>query len=148
MKGKRVAVNGSQMYDLTTMVDSSVRKNFNDVGGLAAKDKKSATVMIWNYHDDDVIKPALPVTITIDGVPAKLVTLIHYRIDDEHSNSYEVWKKMGSPQTPTAEQIKTLEEAGHLQKIGKLEKIKVIAGKLSVNIALPQQGVSLLKMDW
>ena len=55
MKGKRVAVSGNQMYDLKTMVDSSVRRTYNDVGGLAAKDKKSATVMIWNYHDDDIM---------------------------------------------------------------------------------------------
>jgi xylan 1,4-beta-xylosidase len=148
MKGKRVAVTGNQMYDLKTMVDSSVRQNYNDVGGLAAKDKKSATVMIWNYHDDDVMKPALPVVVSINGLPAKSVTFTQYRIDDEHSNSYEVWKKMGSPQSPTAEQIKILEEAGQLQKIGKLEKVKVTAGKMVVSISLPQQGVSLFKIDW
>jgi xylan 1,4-beta-xylosidase len=148
MKGKRVAVNGNQMYDLRTMVDSSVRRNYNDVGGLAAKDKRSATVMIWNYHDDDVVKPALPVAVSINGLPAKSVTLTQYRIDDKHSNSYEVWKKMGSPQSPTAEQVSILEKSGQLQTMGKSEKLKVIAGKLSVNISLPQQGVALLKLDW
>src|SRR5436190_9670844 len=148
MKGKRAEVKGNQMYDLKTMVDSSVRRSYNDVGGLAAKDKKSATVMIWNYHDDDVMKAALPVAVSIDGLPSTLVILTQYRIDDEHSNSYEVWKKMGSPQSPTAEQISTLEKAGQLQTIGKSEKLKVISGKLSLSISLPQQGVSLLKLDW
>jgi xylan 1,4-beta-xylosidase len=148
MKGKRAEVKGSQMYDLRTMVDSSVRRSYNDVGALAAKDKRSATVMIWNYHDDDVMKAALPVGVRIDGLPASLVTLTQYRIDDEHSNSYEVWKKMGSPQNPTAEQISTLEKAGQLQTIGKPEKLKVASGKLLLNISLPQQGVALLKLDW
>lgn len=55
---------------------------------------------------------------------------------------------MGSPQNPTAEQILVLEMAGQLQTIGKPEKLKVSAGKLLVNISLPQQGVSLLKLDW
>jgi xylan 1,4-beta-xylosidase len=148
MKGKRVAVAGNQMYDLKTMVDSSVRKNYNDVGGLAAKDKRSATVMLWNYHDDDVIKPALPVVASIDGLTAKVVTLTQYRIDDKHSNSYEVWKKMGAPQNPTTAQIAILEKAGQLQTIGKAEKVKVTGGKISVNVSMPQQAVALLKLDW
>jgi xylan 1,4-beta-xylosidase len=148
MKGRRVEVKGSQMYDLKTMVDSSVRKDFNDVGGLAAKDKRSATVMIWNYHDDDVMKPALPVTVTIEGITASRVTLTQYRIDKEHSNSYEVWKKMGSPQNPTKEQITILEKAGQLESMGKLQTLKVSGGKLAVDIEMPQQAVTLLKLDW
>jgi xylan 1,4-beta-xylosidase len=148
MKGKRVAVSGSQMYDLKTMVDSSVRRKYNDVGGLAAKDKKSATIMVWNYHDDDVINPALPVAVSIDGLTAKSVTLTQYRIDNEHSNSYEVWKKMGSPQNPTLEQIKSLEKAGQLQTIGKPEKLNITNGVLHIKLLLPQQAVSLLKLDW
>jgi len=148
MKGKRVNVSGSQMYDLKTMVDSSVRGKYNDVGGLAAKDKNGASVMLWNYHDDDVQSPALPVTVTINDVNATAVTLTKYIIDSEHSNSYEVWKKMGSPQQPTAEQIAILEKAGQLQKMGKPEKVKVAGGKLLINISMPQQAVALLKLDW
>ena len=35
------------------------------------------------------------------GIPAGVnkVLLQHYRIDETHSNSYTVWKEMGSPQT-------------------------------------------------
>ena len=148
MKGKRVLVIGNQMYDLKTMVDSSVRRSYHDVGGLAAKDKKSATVMVWNYHDDDVSSPEIPVGITIEGLPAKKVTITHYRIDAGHSNSYEAWKKMGSPQNPTVEQIAALEAAGQLKMIGKPEKQKTSNGRLLLNFYLPGQGVSLLKMDW
>ncbi len=148
MKGKRIEVQGSQMYDLKTMVDSSVRRNYNDVGGLAAKDNRSATIMIWNYHDDDVIKPALPVEITIKGVPAKSATLTTYIIDDKHSNSYEVWKKMGSPQSPEKEQVATLEKAGQLEKVTMMKDLKVKDGQLQIKMPLAQQAVVLLKVDW
>jgi xylan 1,4-beta-xylosidase len=148
MKGKRVAVSGNQMYDLKTMVDSSVRRSYNDAGGLAAKDKRSATVMVWNYHDDDVIKPALPVEIIIHGVPAKSATVTQYIIDDKHSNSYEVWKKMGSPQSPTKEQIATLEKAGQLEKLSVMKNQLVKQGKLIITTPLAQQAVVLLKLDW
>ncbi len=148
MKGKRVLVQGSQMYDLKTMVDSSVRRKYNDVGGLAAKDKRTATVMLWNYHDDDVKNAALPVAVNINGLTATTVTLTEYRIDDEHSNSYEVWKKMGSPENPTKEQITILEKSGQLKTMGASQKLKVTNGVLNIKLSLPQQGVSLLKIDW
>jgi xylan 1,4-beta-xylosidase len=148
MKGKRVAVSGNQMYDLKTMVDSSVRRNYNDVGGLAAKDKKSATVMIWNYHDDDVIKPALNVQITIDGLLTKSATVTQYFISETHSNSYEAWKSMGSPQSPTNEQIEILENAGRLEKVFVFKKTKIRDGKLVIVTSLSQKDVSFLKIEW
>jgi xylan 1,4-beta-xylosidase len=148
MKGTRVAVNGNQMYPLKTMVDSSARGVSSDVGGLAAKDRNSATIMLWNYHDDDVQQAATGVDISIDGLPAKTVILTEYRIDNEHSNSYEAWKKMGSPQNPTIEQVAILEKAGQLQMMNKPEKLITSNGKLMVKLMLPRQGVSLLKIHF
>lgn len=147
MKGKRVDVTGNRMYDLKTFVDSSVRKQ-TDIGAIAAKDKRSATVMVWNYHDEDRQSAPEPIAVTIDGLPTGSVSIVEYRIDNEHSNSYEVWKKMGSPQSPTNAQIKELEEAGQLKTAGPLKKIKAVNGKAGITINLPRQGVSLLKVDW
>ena len=134
------------MYDLKTFVDSSVRKQ-TDIGAIAAKDKTSATIMVWNYHDEDKQEAAEEINITIDGLTAKSITVTEYRIDNEHSNSYESWKKMGSPQDPTAEQIATLEKAGQLQMMNKPVKMKA-DNKIILKIQLPRQGVSLLKLDW
>ncbi len=146
MKGKRVNVSGNRMYDLKTFVDSSVRKQ-TDIGALAAKDKNSATIMVWNYHDEDKQEAAEEINIAIDGLNFKTITVTEYRIDNEHSNSYEVWKKMGSPQNPTAEQITVLEKAGQLQMISKPVKMKANS-TMTLKIQLPRQGVSLLKLDW
>ena len=147
MKGKRVALEGSQQYPLQLLLDSGVRKQ-NDIGGIAAKDKRSATVMVWNYHDDDLLKQEAPVAITVSGVPAAAVTLNEYRVDAAHSNSYERWKQMGSPQQPTKQQVTELEQAGQLQTTGVTQKIKLQDGKLAIKIILPQQGVSLFKINW
>jgi len=136
------------MYAVQSVTDSSVRGIYTDIGGVASKDKKSAAVMVWNYHDDDLKGNAAFVEVTVNGLPAKTIMLTHYRIDEEHSNSYEVWKKMGSPQNPTKEQIALLEKGGQLQTIGKPERLTATNGRVSVNISLPRQGVSLLKMDW
>jgi xylan 1,4-beta-xylosidase len=148
MKGKRVLVQGNQMYDLKTMVDSSVRRAYSDVGAIAAKAQRSVSVMLWNYHDDDVKQEEVPVEVKIDGIKATTITLTEYRIDDEHSNSYEVWKKMGSPQNPTKEQVAILDKSGQLKTIGAAKKMKVIKGVLNVKLSLSRQAVSLLKLDW
>ncbi len=146
MKGNRVTVAGNRMYDLKAFVDSSVRGQ-TDIGALATKDKRSAWIMVWNYHDEDKQAAAEEITINVNGLPATTITLTEYRIDNEHSNSYELWKKMGSPQNPTTEQIALLEKSGQLQMISKPAKMKA-KDKMKIVIHLPRQGVSLLKVSW
>jgi xylan 1,4-beta-xylosidase len=148
MKGKRVEVSANRMYDLKTFVDSSVRGQ-TDIGALAAKDKRSATVMIWNYHDEDKLDDGERVVLSIEGVKASKVNAIVYRIDDELSNSYTAWKRMGSPQNPTAEQIAQLEKAGHLGIMGGKTSIKTSSdGKIGMTVPVPRQAVCLVKLDW
>jgi xylan 1,4-beta-xylosidase len=55
---------------------------------------------------------------------------------------------MGSPTTPTTAQIATLEKAGQLATVGKPVKKSVTGGRLVVDISLPRQAVSLIKLDW
>jgi xylan 1,4-beta-xylosidase len=148
MKGKRVNLTSDHGYDLRTAVDSSFRRSYTDINGMACKDANEATVMLWNYHDDDVKGKTEQVNVQVKGLPAKQVYLHHYRIDNEHSNSYEVWKKMGSPQNPSAEQISGLEKAGQLELISSPEWIKTNNGEATIKITLPRQGVSFLKLDW
>ena len=104
--------------------------------------------MVWNYHDDDLQNAGKPVQININDLPGKTVMLTQYRIDQQYSNSYEVWKKMGSPQKPTAAQIQELEKAGQLQMVGKPEKLTVKSGRLQTEITLSRQAVALLKLSW
>jgi xylan 1,4-beta-xylosidase len=148
MKGNRVDLTSNRGYDLRTAVDSSFRKSYTDISGLACKDATEATVMLWNYHDDDIKSEAENVSVQLKGLPRKQVLLHHYRIDDEHSNSYEVWKKMGSPKNPTSEQIRELEKAGQLELLTSPEYILPNNGTATIQLSLPRQGVSLLKLEW
>jgi len=148
MSGKRVAVESNRMTPLEAIVESSVRVEQSEIGALASLDKKTAGIMLWNYHDLDKVGTPEPVRVSIGGIKVKKVTLTHYTIDSQHSNSYEVWKKMGSPQNPTTDQIATLEKAGQLETVGNPQKLDVKAGSLVVDIVLPRQAVSLLKLDW
>jgi len=148
MTGDRVDVSGQFNYDFKKILENSVRGAERDINALASKDDRSAAVMVWNYHDDNVIGEAAPVSVNIEGIPTEKVYLQHYRIDQEYSNSYEAWKKMGSPQSPSEAQIRELEKAGQLQLLESPKWISSQQGKASLAFELPQQGVSLLRLTW
>jgi len=147
MKGNRAAVTGTQFYPVKTVLDSSVR-NQTDIGGLATKAENTAAVMVWNYHDDDRLDAATPVNLNLNGLPAKTVQVTRFLIDQNHSNSYNLWKKMGSPQKPTVAQIAQLEKAGMLQTAVNTETLSTKTGTLKLKILLERQGVELVKLDW
>ena len=148
MGGDLVKTESNRKYELKHILDSGIRGNSTDIGALATRDKKSAAVMVWNYHDADEKGTPESVTLNLKGIDAANVTLSHFRVDDEHSNSYEVWKKMGSPEHPTPGQISELEKAGQLAMLGNPSKLKVKKGASTVKFNLPRQGVSLLLLNW
>ncbi|OCX53285.1 beta-xylosidase [Mucilaginibacter sp. PPCGB 2223] len=148
MKGNRLKAEDNRMYPLKMVLDSSVRGAQTDIGTLASADVHTAAIMVWNYHDEDKQSSGEPVTVNIKNIPSAKATVTQYRIDDQHSNSYEVWKKMGSPQNPTQAQISELEKAGQLQTMGPPAKMTVVNGSLPVKFTLPRQGVALVKLDW
>jgi xylan 1,4-beta-xylosidase len=149
MEGNRVPVISNSVHNYISVRDSSVRKADPDINGIATTGARSAAVMVWNYHDkNDLAVPATPVTVSVKGIPSKKALLTHYRIDQEYSNSFTTWKKMGSPQNPTAEQVAELEKAGQLQMLESPQWISINNSTVTVEFNLPRQGVSLIKMTW
>lgn len=146
MQGKRVEVSGNRMYNLQQFTDSSVRGQ-SDIGALATKNERSAYIMIWNYHDEDIREGNEEVSISLNGLPVSNARLTEYRIDQTHSNSYERWKEMGSPANPTAAQVKQLQNAGQLYRSKKSKKMEMNE-TATVKIMLPRQAVVLLELKW
>ena len=88
------------------------------------------------------------IEMTISGLPSKRIMAQQYRVDGEHGNSYEAWKKMGSPQKPNEEQYAQLERAGQLDTVGSPEWRNPADGRIPLKIKLPRQGVALVKLVW
>ncbi|ADW70371.1 GH39 family glycosyl hydrolase [Granulicella tundricola] len=149
MSGSRVAVTSSGRVDLDAKLAAGVREKA-DVDALATKGDRSAAVLVWNYDDIDGKAAAAKTTVSIGGMPAGVtrVLLEHYRLDDTHSNSYTVWKGMGSPQKPTEEQYKELQASGRLEMLTSPEWVEVKGGVMEVKMSLPRDGVSLLRVSW
>ncbi|MBS1804056.1 MAG: beta-xylosidase [Acidobacteria bacterium] len=149
MAGDRVEASSTGRIETGEIVKSGVR-GAADVDVLATKSDRQAALMVWNYHDDDLPAAGERMKVVVAGVPAgvKRVQLQHYRIDETHSNSYTVWKGMGSPQTPTPEQYARLKEAGQLEMLSSPEWLDVQNGKVLIEMELPRQAVSLLRLTW
>ena len=149
MAGERVFTSSTGQVPLDDILSQGVTDT-PDVDAIATKADREAAVMLWNYDEDDQPAPGAEVQVTIAGIPAgiKKVLLEHYRIDDTHSNSYTVWKAMGSPQAPTPEQYAELQAAGQLQLLSLPQWIDVRHGKVMIGASLPRQATSLMRLVW
>jgi xylan 1,4-beta-xylosidase len=147
MGGDRIVARSTGAVSLEVIRQTGVRE-ISDVSALASKQDRTISVLVWNYHDDDVPSPPTAVDVAVDGVPAARALLHHYRVDAEHCNSFEAWKKMGSPQQPSAEQYGQLERAGQLQLLKSPEWLHPENGRVNLKFDLPRQGVSLLQITW
>ena len=107
-------------------------------------------MLVWHYHDDDVPGPDAHVDLALDNLPFKNgdATLTQYRIDADHSNSYQAWMRMGSPLPLSDKQFAELEKAGLLGMAGQPERIRVENGRANFRFNLPRQAVTLLIVDW
>jgi xylan 1,4-beta-xylosidase len=147
MTGRRVAVTNAGALPLDSIVSRGV-KEAPDVNAMASADSHSAAVLVSNYHDSGKPGTEALIELTISGVPSGRVQLHHYRVDNEHSNSWEVWKKMGSPQSPSLVQYAQLERAGHLAMLQPPRWDILRDGRLSISFVLPRHGVSLVRLTW
>jgi xylan 1,4-beta-xylosidase len=149
MGGERVAVTSSGEVPLDAILRNGVR-GAPDVAALASLEPGKLSVMVWHYHDDDVPGPDAAITLALDRLPAGVTgaRLTHYRIDETHSNSFTVWKKLGSPVAPDEAQYAQLARAGQLAQLAEPTSVPVRDGAATLQFTLPRQGVSLLVLEW
>ncbi len=149
MSGERVATTSTGKQTLDSIMQSGVGQA-PDIDGMATKAEREAAVMLWNYHDDDLPAAGAQVTVTVKGIPAGVhrVLLEHYRIDENHSNAYTVWKAMGSPQSPSVEQYAKLKAAGQLELLDSPRWLDVEGGKVAIPAEMPRQATSLMHLKW
>ncbi|WP_180541639.1 GH39 family glycosyl hydrolase [Nevskia soli] len=149
MDGQRVSTASTGQVPLDSILANGVRSDA-DIDALATVGERKAAVMVWNYHDDYEPAGASLTTITAQGIPAGVgrVLVMHYRIDDTHSNAYSVWMAMGSPQHPTTEQYELLKSRAGLELLSSPAWMDVKDGQVSVTTNMPRQSVSLVLLSW
>lgn len=123
---------------------------YPEINAIATRADHEITILLWNYHDEDLPAPPSPIDLTITGLPSTATRglLEHFRIDARHSNSFAVWSQMGSPQTPSAEEYEKLQAAGQLQLLASPAWTPIEKGTAHLSFTLPRQAVSLIRITW
>ncbi len=149
MRGRRLPVVSNGAIPLDEILRQGVRGR-PDVAATAAGEGRDLWLVVWHYHDDDVSGGAAKVDLMLNGLQAAdgAVRLEHFRIDEDHSNAFAAWKRMGSPQQPTLEQYARLEKAGQLARMDGANTAQVKDGVVGIQFNLPRQAVSLLHFSW
>ena len=148
MRGQRAAAESSGAVPLEEILRGGVRAQ-PDIAALASLAQNKLCVMVWHYHDDDVPGPDAKVELSLAGLPIanRNVKLQHFRIDETHSNAFTAWKKLGSPQQPTAEQYAALEKAARLEMLEENTR-RIENSGMMLKFTLPRQAVSLIELSW
>ena len=147
MNGQRILVTSTGAISTDSIIAKGVREK-NDINSIACVNKNTASIMVWNYHDDDLPAAAVPVELTISGINKHKVHILHYRVDQQFSNAFEKWKEMGKPQNVTDAQYKELEKAGQLQLFTSPEWKETNNENAVLKFDMPMQSVSLIRLTW
>ncbi len=149
MDGQRISTTSSHAVPLEEMISAGVR-GLPDVGVLASRNDKQTAIMVWHYHDDDLVGPDAAIQLNVSGVPElmKTANVSHFRVDQFHSNSYDAWRRMGSPVAPGKKQYAELEAASNLATLGEAEQMVFDHGNGKLSFKLPRQGVSLIILEY
>jgi len=128
---------GTERIKLESIGDSNI-------DGLATRSGKSIQVMVYNFNQDvndrELKKAELVVTLPSSGT----YKLTYYRIDENHSNAYTVWKSMGKPYNATEAQLNRIKSRQGLEMYEPEKVIKAKENKITVLLQLPHHSVSLL----
>ncbi len=147
MRGRQVEAVSDGEIPLDSILRDGVRGK-PDVGSVATLDRDQLAILVWHYHDDDLAGPEAAISLSLRNLPRKFgdaMEITHYRIDPDHSSSYDAWLAMGSPIAPTNEQRQALIKAAQLATL-EPSPATVRLDRRSAQLAfrLPRQGVSLL----
>jgi xylan 1,4-beta-xylosidase len=149
MTGRRLSLKSNGTVPMDVILKEGVRAQ-PDISALASLDQNKLCILAWHYHDDDLPGPAAQIALVLTGMPARSNSLRiqHFRIDENHSNAFTAWKRLGSPQQPTSEQRQELEIAGQLTPLSAPPSISFEGGQVRLEFLLPRQAVSLVELTW
>jgi xylan 1,4-beta-xylosidase len=149
LRGRRIPLASSGSNGLFNILNRSVREQA-EIDGLATASDEKTQILIWNYHDDMVsVAPSLiRLMIKAPKKASQQARVLHYRIDDTHSNSFMQWIRLGAPQQPTPEMIADINAAAQLQLLEPARFYDISRGQLQLDFSLPRYGVSLVEIYW
>jgi xylan 1,4-beta-xylosidase len=145
----RLAVDAPAMLPVDGIIADSVRGE-PDLGAVAAIDTARArlAILLWNYHDvAGGYADRRTVRLTIEGLARdqKVGRTVEYSIDEHSGNAYTAWLAMGSPQSPSAEQVAKLHDAEKMRPVSRRVR-KTSGAGVQMDVVMPRQSVKLIEI--
>jgi xylan 1,4-beta-xylosidase len=144
---EQVATTSTGQVPLEKVMSEGVR-NSPDIGLLATATKDSRLdILLWNYQDDDVPAATAAVRIDLIGLPQGIAPRARIeQVGRLESNAFTAWQAMGSPASPTRQQIERLIRTSRLKWQRMPVSAKNGSGRASLSLRLPSQSVALIEM--
>ena len=145
LRGERIQARSDHQLSIDEIIAKGVRDK-SDVGVFATREGQKINVLLWHYHDDDILGPEADISLSIGPIDGKaLKTCRQHRVDEAHGNPFKTWLAMGSPKQPSDDQINQLKAVAAATEA---EAPPLTAGQDSVtlNVRLPRQSVVLLEL--
>jgi len=148
LKGDELPLTSDGAVGLDQILKDSVRAR-PDINGMAVADGQSVKILIWNYHDYLVPTEPAPIRLKVKLPPdfGSKARVIHYRIDDTHSNAHTKWLESGSPQNPDAQMLAKLKAAMELELLEPAKLIDIMDSEVMLEFELPRFGLSLVILN-
>ena len=119
------------------------------ITAFATSDSKKITIVVTNFQNNRIFNDgqSYPVTLSITQPwkSGKKVTVNHWRIDNDHSNSYSIFKKLGSPILPNPLEVDAIKKRMDLELL--VPSKQTTAKEISdIKFELPCNAVSLIEI--
>jgi xylan 1,4-beta-xylosidase len=144
---RRIGVTSDAAWSFSELDATDGSSMREEVDALATRgDDGTVAVLVWRHTDDQyqTDTAATAVNVAVSGLGEGTYTLRHYRIDMNHSNSYTIWKSLGSPQDPTEMELAEIKRRQGLEELEPATTMQSTSGNLSVDTSLPLPAASLL----
>jgi len=144
---RRIGVTSDSSWSISELDATDGSSMREEVDALATRgDDGSVAVLVWRHTDDQYQTDTAEtfVNVAVSGLGEGTYTLNHYRIDMNHSNSYTIWKSLGSPQDPTETELAEIKRRQRLEELEPATTMQSTSGELSVDTSLPLPAASLL----
>ncbi len=131
------------------MLTVKTSESNGNVIAYASRDKNRITVVVTNYQSDQINNEGItyPVSLNINmpWKPNTKLTIKHWRIDQDHSNAYTIFKKLGAPALPNPIEVDEIKSRMRLELMNNPETKQ--AGDLkNITFQLPCNAVSLIEI--
>lgn len=114
------------------------------IGVIASRREEQIALLVYHSRDKIMSDGQAPVQLTIAGLEEATYRVAHWRLDEEHGDSFGAWARSGKPWEVHAERLAATRAHQEPALIAEPADATAAGGALSLAFDLPLHGTSLI----